>query len=1533
MIETKKLFADFALGKLTFDELFKAVDDITIEDPNKIPELVTRINLLHKKELLSAKQLTLLQSHLYVAPASSDVTRIADSPADDKTRVIVDKTTIAAPASTPSDQTRITPSQSNNSQPSTSPHSTMGTQTTSRAISHEPQVGDTLKGRFVLEKVIGRGGMGVVFKALDNRKVEARDRHPYVALKLLNESFKQHEDSLIALQREARKAQDLKHPNIIGIFDFDRDENDNYFIAMELLKGQPLDEVIKAQHGVGMPQKRALKMISKMGLALATAHHQNPAIVHSDFKPGNVFLDDDDDIKVFDFGIARAAKPKGINKEGSDVTAFDASTLGALTPTYASLEMLEGIEPDPSDDIYALAIVAYELLTGKRPFGRLPATEAKKQGLKPEQVPGLSKRQWKGLLRGLAFERHERTATAEAFLDDLRFRKSKLPLISTLSAVSIGVLTWLFLPSYLEKRQEEKISDAIKIAQPAQIPALLHESTTLSESGQQEVNQVALQQITRTIQEGNPDQIKATLEAVQQLPIGMQKEIFSDAKESILEYYMGQSAQLFAPQQQHYDYSAASNMLRKAAAFYPDSVLIFKTQQQLDDGRNDLLNALDERFNENLTAKRLLPIEDEDDISDILIIISQLDPSHDLLNDARLANAYTEMATTALEKSTLAEAEQYTDSGLALFSEDVALNNIKAKILITRRGIEARKRLAMIQQDLQQRLPKAETIEDYQALNEALLDLKAADAKDPLLKQAETKLRQLLDQKIGALLADRDWQQSEKLLGHFTQLLSPAYQAAQRSKLNLIKRQDEARINQLFAQLLQAVKQQNLTQPEGESAMDLLTKASRLAPHDSRISQSRNSIAYSYLIMARALRADAEWSQAQLKVMSGLEIGATEQINRSLQAEQQNINNAEKGLQKPPAERDQIAKQLQQELVQAQQLMTSTTSSSESVLTILDQIAAISPTNPLLSQGREQIAAHFSSHAKQFGEAREWTRAIDLAQQGVDIIPESIALSHQLVQLKEEQQNQLSAGRQQEIQQQKATIEKLLAKPAYSNGWRESLSQSFAELENWLLADDRWLIESREKTGRVYLEKALRERANKRFTNADALLQFGEQFAPMMASTFNKERAALTADEAAWQKDNKLRAEKAKLDGFKKSLLTQAKANDTGKALKSLQSLRKKLPQDDLFLTKTAPIAIGSAYLRLAERRAKRGDYESAVTLVNNGLKIAPMLSSLQEKRVQYREDSLIDKVSTALDKSTASDLANLKPQLRSLKKALPKRYAAVSKTFTENLIKRIQAGQDRKAALRLLDAARALFPDDKQLQAINLSPAPSKVIKPPPKVSKTEDRCQAKFAGYGKRSSKFRCYDMIGKNQRGPVLVVIPAGGGQSRPYAIGRYEISVGDYNSYCKLSGHCEAISNINTRLPLSGISLESAQKYARWLSEKSGATYRLPTDKEWLHAAKSKGQQPLSTNFNCLLLTGGAVVKGGNPVNVNIAPQNSWGLFNYVGNLQEWVSVDGGWEASGGHFNDSASSCGINLIRKHDGSKDKQTGFRLLREIKG
>ncbi|MCU7860768.1 MAG: protein kinase, partial [Candidatus Thiodiazotropha sp. (ex Lucinoma kastoroae)] len=92
--------------------------------------------------------------------------------------------------------------------------------------------------------MLGRGGMGVVYKARDLRKVEAMDREPYIAVKVLSKDFQANPDSFIALQRESKKAQQLAHPNIVTVYDFDRD-GPNVFMTMELLEGEPLDQLIR----------------------------------------------------------------------------------------------------------------------------------------------------------------------------------------------------------------------------------------------------------------------------------------------------------------------------------------------------------------------------------------------------------------------------------------------------------------------------------------------------------------------------------------------------------------------------------------------------------------------------------------------------------------------------------------------------------------------------------------------------------------------------------------------------------------------------------------------------------------------------------------------------------------------------------------------------------------------------------------------------------------------------------------------------------------------------------------------------------------------------------------------------------------------------------------------------------------------------------------------------------------------------------------------------------------------------------------
>ncbi|HJV54018.1 MAG TPA: protein kinase, partial [Noviherbaspirillum sp.] len=164
-----------------------------------------------------------------------------------------------------------------------------------------------------------------------------------------------------------------------------------------------------------------MRIVNGMGRALSYAHERG--FVHCDFKPANVILTDKGEVKVIDFGIARVfRKPE----EDSEATVFDPGSLGGLTPAYASPEIMEHRDPDPRDDVYALGCITYELLTGRHPFDRYPALQARAAGMKAQRPQNLGFRQWRALKAALSFERETRTPSVERFLQDMSGR-TRLP--------------------------------------------------------------------------------------------------------------------------------------------------------------------------------------------------------------------------------------------------------------------------------------------------------------------------------------------------------------------------------------------------------------------------------------------------------------------------------------------------------------------------------------------------------------------------------------------------------------------------------------------------------------------------------------------------------------------------------------------------------------------------------------------------------------------------------------------------------------------------------------------------------------------------------------------------------------------------------------------------------------------------------------------------------------------------------------------------------------------------------------------------
>ncbi len=265
-------------------------------------------------------------------------------------------------------------------------------------------VGTMLRDRFVLDAELGRGGMGVVYRAVDRRRLEAQARRPYVAVKLLAGEFRAHPDAVRAMEAEARRTQELRHPNIVAVHDFDRD-GDHVFMVMELLEGRSLDAVLKdpTQAFVGTPA--AYRAVGELCAGLALAHGRG--VVHADLKPANLFLCSDGTLKILDFGIASAARDDG---------GFDGASLDAMTPVYASPERLRGEPRDARDDIYALGCLVHLMMNGRHPFGRVTALEAMDKHLAPEALPMLRPQEQAAVDAALAFGADARLADAYAFL-------------------------------------------------------------------------------------------------------------------------------------------------------------------------------------------------------------------------------------------------------------------------------------------------------------------------------------------------------------------------------------------------------------------------------------------------------------------------------------------------------------------------------------------------------------------------------------------------------------------------------------------------------------------------------------------------------------------------------------------------------------------------------------------------------------------------------------------------------------------------------------------------------------------------------------------------------------------------------------------------------------------------------------------------------------------------------------------------------------------------------------------------------------
>ncbi|MFH2010993.1 MAG: serine/threonine-protein kinase [bacterium] len=218
-------------------------------------------------------------------------------------------------------------------------------------------LGTTIGGRFKVLELIGEGASGEVYVA------EHTDLGRRYALKVLKETVEADSTMVERFRREARAAGRLDHPNIVYISDFGRMDDGRLYLVMEYVAGKTLREEIEASPGHLLPRARALQIIAQTADALDAAHQAG--VVHRDIKPGNLLLgtapDGGDRIKILDFGLAKIMI-------GAEIAALTQRGEMFGTPAYMSPEQARGENIDAHTDIYALGVMAFELLTGRLPF-------------------------------------------------------------------------------------------------------------------------------------------------------------------------------------------------------------------------------------------------------------------------------------------------------------------------------------------------------------------------------------------------------------------------------------------------------------------------------------------------------------------------------------------------------------------------------------------------------------------------------------------------------------------------------------------------------------------------------------------------------------------------------------------------------------------------------------------------------------------------------------------------------------------------------------------------------------------------------------------------------------------------------------------------------------------------------------------------------------------------------------------------------------------------------------------------------------
>ncbi|MDP5134799.1 serine/threonine-protein kinase [Rheinheimera baltica] len=496
--------------------------------------------------------------------------------------------------------------------------------------------GMLIKERYLLESKIGSGGMSDIYRATDLFLQKAGVANSTVAIKVLQQQFVDQPEALQLLLQEAHKTQQLSHPNIVRVFDVDCDQQ-HYFIVMECLDGESLEQVIKRYKPKGLPLKSALKLLQQIADALNFAHQTG--IVHADLKPANIMVNRAGEVKVLDFGVSQKLQ---LNH---DIYAAEQQSqtapLSGYTPAYASPQLLSGNTPCVADDLFSFACLSYELLTSKHPFERLPADKAfeqKKQASKPAHLNIL---QWQALKQALQFDALQRKSSISKLMRQFNAQ------LWQHTAVAAAVLVTCWGGWYYYQQNQ----------------------TILTSYEQRLADTTAEQQQYQKLAEGDVSQLLNVIALAETKPL-QRDALLRQQQNKVLMHFEQQIDQLISDRSFAYpNYPEIEKILAQASALYPDSHYLAGLSASMLRSKQTAIDVLRSQLNQLLLNQQYQKQNDAPDLYNIKAALKRVDLNYVIEPDTEETASYIAAFEQAVSSNDAIALQQLIMAGELIFAQ------------------------------------------------------------------------------------------------------------------------------------------------------------------------------------------------------------------------------------------------------------------------------------------------------------------------------------------------------------------------------------------------------------------------------------------------------------------------------------------------------------------------------------------------------------------------------------------------------------------------------------------------------------------------------------------------------------------------------------------------------------------------------------------------------------------------------------------------------------------------------------------------